>query len=213
MTYALLAVSYLLGATPTSYWVGRVFHGIDLRKEGSGNLGATNTYRVMGLKWAVPVAAVDISKGFVPVWLFSDLAGVGFDWSLAFGGASIVGHVFSFWVGFKGGKGVAATSGVFLALAPSAALGSFLVWCLLTFPSGYVALGSIGAAASLPVFVALLPHEGGRGFVWFTIALSLFVIWAHRSNIRRLIDGTENRFGARSPQGSPPDVPIEGGEV
>jgi len=217
VTYALLALSYLLGATPTSYWAGRVFHGIDLRKEGSGNLGATNAYRVMGLKWAVPVAVVDVSKGFVPVWLFADLAGVGFGWTLAFGSAAIFGHIFSLWVGFKGGKGVAASAGVFLALAPWAVLGSFLVWCVLTLPTGYVALGSIGAAASLPIFVALLPHAGGPGLLWFTIALALFVIWAHRSNIHRLMDGTENRFGVRgraaSPRATVPNVPVDGGEA
>jgi acyl phosphate:glycerol-3-phosphate acyltransferase len=197
MTYALLALSYLLGATPTSYWVGRAFHGIDLRDHGSSNLGATNAFRVMGAKWAVPVVLVDVAKGSIPVWLFADIAGVGFEWALGFGAAAIAGHIFSVWVGFKGGKGVATSAGVFLAIAPWAVLGSFVVWLLLALPTGYVSLGSIGAALTLPVFVAFAPHEGGAYVLWFTAALAVFVTWAHRSNMRRLLDGTENRFGKR----------------
>jgi glycerol-3-phosphate acyltransferase PlsY len=202
MTYALLALSYLLGATPTSYWVGRAFHGIDLREKGSGNLGATNAFRVMGAKWALPVLFVDVAKGFVPVWFFADIAGVGFNWTLAFGTAAIFGHIFSMWVGFKGGKGVAASAGVFLAIAPWAVLGSFVVWILLTIPTGYVSLGSIGAAATLPIFVALVPHRGGVSVLWFTAALGLFVIWAHRSNVKHLFNGTENRFGSKKAAGA-----------
>lgn len=197
MTYALLLLSYLVGATPTSYWVGRVFHGIDLREHGSGNLGATNAFRIMGARWAVPVVIVDVSKGFLPVWLFPRLAGADFGWTLAFGAMAIVGHIFSLWVGFRGGKGVATSGGVFLALAPWAVLGSFVVWAALTFPTGYVSLGSIGAALMLPIFVWFTPHEGGNALLWFCGALSLFVVWAHRSNVRRLMAGTENRFGHR----------------
>ena len=198
MTYALLALSYLIGATPTSYWVGRAFHGLDLREHGSGNLGAANAFRTMGLKWALPIVAVDVTKGFVPVWFFPGLAGADLRWTLAFGGAAIVGHIFSLWVGFRGGKGIATSAGVFLALAPWAVLGGFVVWAVLTLPTGYVSLGSIGAAAALPVFVALTPHEGGPTLLWFTVTLALFIIWAHRSNIRRLLDGTESRFGRKA---------------
>ena len=110
----LLAASYLLGATPTSYWVGRWFYGRDLRTEGSGNLGATNTYRTLGWKAALPVALADIAKGYVPVAVFPALHGdAPWTWALAYGAAAILGHVFSFWVGFKGGKGVATGSGGF----------------------------------------------------------------------------------------------------
>ena len=125
MTYALLALSYLLGATPTSYWMGRAFHGLDLREHGSGNLGATNVFRILGPKWALPVVAVDVAKGFVPVWFFPSMVDGGLGWTLAFGGAAIVGHIYSLWVGFKGGKGIATSAGVFLALAPWAVLGAF----------------------------------------------------------------------------------------
>jgi len=202
VTYLLLALSYLLGATPTSYWVGKAFHGIDLRQHGSGNLGATNAFRVLGWKWAVPVIVVDILKGFVPVQFFPAWVGGSFAWTLAFGGAAVVGHMFSVWVGFRGGKGVATSAGVFLALAPQAVLGALVVWLALTFGTRIVAVGSLGAAVTLPVLVALLPHRGGRGLVGFTIAIALVVIWAHRSNVRRLVRGEENRFGRKSAESS-----------
>ena len=195
MTYALLALSYLLGATPTSYWMGRTFHGLDLREHGSGNLGATNVFRILGPKWALPVVAVDVAKGFVPVWFFPNMVDGDLGWTLAFGGAAIVGHIFSLWVGLKGGKGIATSAGVFLALAPWAVLGAFVVWLGLTLPTGYVSLGSMGAAATLPVFVALTPHRGDTALIWFAVMLAFFVVWAHRSNMRRLLRGTESRFG------------------
>ncbi len=195
MTYALLALSYLLGATPTSYWIGRAFHGLDLRQHGSGNLGASNVFRILGPKWALPVVAVDVAKGFVPVWFFPSMVDGDLGWTLAFGGAAIVGHIFSLWVGLKGGKGIATSAGVFLGLAPWAVLGSFVVWLVLTLPTGYVSLGSMGAAATLPVFVALTPHRGDTALIWFAVILAFFVIWAHRSNMRRLLRGIERRFG------------------
>ncbi|HSW31692.1 MAG TPA: glycerol-3-phosphate 1-O-acyltransferase PlsY [Longimicrobiales bacterium] len=195
MTYLLLALSYLLGAIPTSYWVGKAFHGLDLRQHGSGNLGATNAFRVLGWRSAAPVMAVDILKGFVPVWFFPGPAGASFAWTLAFGAAAIVGHMFSVWVGFKGGKGMATSAGVFLALAPWACLGALGIWILVTFSTRIVSLASIAAAAALPILVALLPHRGGRSLVLFTAALAAFVIWAHRTNVRRLLKGEEHRFG------------------
>ncbi|HET9949185.1 MAG TPA: glycerol-3-phosphate 1-O-acyltransferase PlsY [Longimicrobiales bacterium] len=198
MTYALLAASYLLGSIPTSYLVGRIFHGIDLRRQGSGNLGATNAFRVLGAAWALPVVIVDVAKGFVPVVWFTALAGADLAWTLAFGAAAVLGHMFSVWVGFRGGKGMATSAGVFLGLAPWAVLGGLAVWCALTFPTGYVSVGSIGAALALPVLVALTPHRGGDAVLWFSAAAAAVVIWAHRANIRRLARGEENRFGRRA---------------
>ena len=207
MTYALLGLSYLLGATPTSYWVGRVFHGLDLREHGSGNLGATNAFRVLGLKSALPVVIVDIAKGFVPVYFFADVVDAGFEWALAFGLAAIFGHMFSLWVGFRGGKGMATSAGVFAGLAPWAVLGGFLVWCALTLPTGYVSLGSIGAAFTLPILIAFTPHQGGMTLVYVSAALAVFVIWAHRSNIGRLVRGEENRFGRKGGSAATPAEP------
>ena len=132
MTYTLLVLSYVLGATPSSYWISRLVRGIDLRQHGSGNLGATNVYRIVGPGWAAPVLFLDVAKGFVPVSLFPELINEDIGWALAFGGVAILGHIFSFWVGFKGGKGVATSAGVLLALAPWPVLGCFVVWSLLS---------------------------------------------------------------------------------
>jgi len=198
VTYALLALSYLVGAIPTSYWVGRAFHGIDLRAHGSGNLGATNAFRVLGWKWAVPVLAVDIAKGFVPVHFFGSLAGGSLPWALAFGAAAIVGHMFSAFVGFRGGKGVATGAGVMLGLAPWAALAAFAVWASLLKLSGYVSVASIAAAGLLPLLVTLLPPPAPPGLTAFCAAMGLFVIWAHRGNIGRLRKGEEKRIGRRT---------------
>lgn len=202
MTYLLLALSYLIGATPTSYWVGKAFHGVDLREHGSGNLGATNAFRVLGWRSAAPVMAVDILKGFVPAWFFPGMVNASFGWTLAFGAAAILGHMFSLWVGFKGGKGMATSAGVFLALAPWAALAAVAIWLVVTFSTRIVSVGSIAAALALPFLVALLPHRGGGMLVVFTAALAVFVIWAHRTNVRRLLKGEEHRFGRRSREGT-----------
>lgn len=197
MIYAYLGLAYLLGATPTSYWVGRAVHGLDLREHGSGNLGATNAFRVLGWRSALPVVLVDIAKGFIPAALFAAWAGVTFPWSLGYGVAAILGHMFSPWVGFKGGKGMATGLGVFLALAPAASGIGLGLWLLLTFGTGYVSLGSIAAAAALPGLIAVTPHEGGAALVYATIPLAAFIVWKHRANIQRLREGTENRFGRR----------------
>lgn len=191
-----LLAAYVTGATPTSYWVGRFGHGIDLRTVGSGNLGATNTFRALGWKVALPVLLVDLFKGWVPVALFPALPGapVGDGWALAFGAAAIVGHVYSFWVGFRGGKGVATGAGVFLALAPWAVLVVLLLWIAVFATTRIVSLGSILAAAALPAAVFLTPVRGGGAVQGFSFALSAFVIFAHRSNIRRLLRGEEPSF-------------------
>jgi glycerol-3-phosphate acyltransferase PlsY len=193
----LLAISYLMGATPTSYWVGRAVFGRDLRREGSGNLGATNTFRTLGWKAALPVAAVDVAKGYIPVAVFPALDGnAPWSWALAYGAAAIVGHVFSFWVGFKGGKGVATGAGVFVAIAPQAFLLALVAFLVVAFATRMVSLGSLSAAVAVPVGVLLLPHRGGSEVHYFALALALFVFWSHRENIRRILRGEESRFGS-----------------
>lgn len=194
--FLFLLAAYLLGAVPTSLWVGRGLHGVDLRTEGSGNLGATNTFRVLGWRAALPVVAFDVFKGWFPVVAFPGWAGVSsLGWLLGFGGAAIVGHVFPVWAGFKGGKGVATSGGVFLGLAPLGALIAAAVFFALAFGTRIVSVASMAAALVLPAAVALTPHQGGTGTVVFSAALALFVIWAHRANIGRLLRGEENRFG------------------
>lgn len=209
-----IGLSYLVGATPTSYWVGRLF-GVDLREVGSGNLGATNTFRALGLKAALPVAVIDVFKGWLPVWWFHQIDGLDpWIWALAYGAAAILGHVFSFWVGFRGGKGVATSAGVFTGIAPWAVLIALVAWLLVTFSTRIVSLGSLTAAAVVPLAVHFTPHEGGRATVGFAVALSLFVFWAHRANVRRLLRGEEHRFGERNPgrpQEAGLEAPAEGG--
>ena len=193
MPWLLLAAAYFIGAFPTSYVVGKLTRGIDLRQHGSGNLGATNAYRVLGWKAAAPIFIIDIFKGWLPVWLFPQLDGSNaLGWALAYGATAIVGHVFSIYVGFRGGKGVATGAGVFLALAPLAVLAGLVVWTVLVFGTGYVSLGSVAAAAVLPIVVALT--KAPQPILWLAIGLGTFVIYAHRANMKRLVRGEEHRF-------------------
>jgi len=193
-----LLASYFIGAIPTSYLLSRLFAGIDLRQHGSGNLGATNLYRVLGWRYAVPAAAVDIAKGFVPVVLFARQVSDSQLFALACGVAAIVGHVFSVFVRLKGGKGVATAAGVMLGLAPVALAVSALVWAALVRLTGYVSLGSITAAAVLPISVYALEDSSSPGLLWIAAAIAAGVIVLHRHNIQRLLKGTENRFGRRA---------------
>lgn len=207
ITALLVVAAYLMGAFPTSYVVGRLARGIDLRDHGSGNLGATNAFRVLGWRAASPIFVVDIFKGFAPAFWFPlvDGSAAGPLWALVYGTAAVIGHVFSVFVGFRGGKGVATGAGVFLALAPLAVLGGLLIWAVLVFGTGYVSLGSVAAAAALPLLVFL---TGARLEVLaLSAALASFVIYAHRANIRRLLRGEENRFGRRA--AAPAKPPVE----
>lgn len=196
-----LVASYLVGAIPTSYWVARVAKGIDLRTVGSGNLGATNVYRTLGWRYAIPVALVDIAKGVVPVLIFGPRASDGLWIPLLLGLAAVVGHVFSPFVGFKGGKGVATAAGVVLGIAPLATLVSLATWVAVVRLTGYVSLGSILAALVLPPATWLL-DPAARPVVGLFAGLALFIVAMHRKNIERLRAGTENRFGSR-PAASP----------
>ncbi|HUG41035.1 MAG TPA: glycerol-3-phosphate 1-O-acyltransferase PlsY [Longimicrobiales bacterium] len=200
MSWLLLLVAYLVGATPTSYVMGRLVRRIDLREHGSGNLGATNAFRVLGWKAALPVMLVDVAKGWVPTALFPLWDGApAAEWALAYGAAAIVGHVFSIYVGFRGGKGVATSAGVFLALAPWAVLIGFIVWGVTVTLTRIVSLASILAALVLPVAV-FVTNEPPFELV-LSVALAAFVIYAHRANIRRLARGEEARFAKRKEAG------------
>lgn len=198
---AALAGSYLLGAIPTSYLAGKLGRGIDLREHGSKNLGATNVFRILGWKYAVPVALFDIAKGALPVMLIGPAVAEGELFPLLCGILAVVGHVFSVFVRFKGGKGVATSAGVVLGMAPLAVGLALLLWALLVWTTGYVSLGSIVAAAVFPVLVHVL-YPARREHLWVYVALAAVIVWMHRANIRRLLAGTENRFGTR--RHSPP---------
>ncbi len=193
---AAIAASYFLGAIPTSYLVFRLARDTDLRTVGSGNLGATNLYRQLGWKYAIPVGLFDLLKGTIPVVVFAPWAGLGLVGAVGLGLVAVAGHVFSIFVGFKGGKGVATGGGVILGLAPWAFLISFVLWIGIVKFTGFVSLGSIVAALSLPPSIWLL-HADRRDAVLPVSALALLVVWFHRANIRRLLAGTENRFGRK----------------
>lgn len=193
--FAWLIPAYLLGSIPTSYVVARLAAGVDLREFGSKNLGATNLYRLLGWKAAIPVGLFDIAKGAVPVLVFLATGGAPKWWALVVGMAAVVGHVYSPFVSFKGGKGIAAAAGVFLAYTPAAIGAVAVVWVVLVFSTGYVSLGSIMAALSFPLFVALL--YSGSGALWIAAGAAAFVVFAHRANVRRLLAGTEARFRRR----------------
>lgn len=203
----LVLLAYLLGSVPTSHWVGRGVFGVDLRKRGSGNLGATNTFRVLGWKAAVVVVTVDVAKGFVPAWAFPllDAPETAWSWAMAYGAAAVLGHVFSVFNGFRGGKGVATSGGVFLGLAPWAVLAAFVAWLGVVLVSRIVSLASIAAAVTAPVAVWFTPHRGTSELPLFTLALAAFIVWAHRSNIGRLLRGEEGRI-------APPRAREAGGE-
>jgi acyl phosphate:glycerol-3-phosphate acyltransferase len=200
-----LVLSYLVGSIPTSFVAARVFKGIDLRQQGSRNLGATNVYRVLGWKYAIPVGLFDAAKGAIPVWLFGPRVPEVPLFPLYCGLAAVIGHVFSVFVGFKGGKGVATASGVVLAIAPWALLAVLVVWAVLVWLTGYVSVGSVVAAALFPLAAYLLEDSRGPTLA-IEIALVAFIIWKHRVNLRRLMAGTENRFGRH---GAPPATPQE----
>jgi len=203
MTVALLVLAaYLLGSIPTSYLVGRL-HGLDLRQHGSGNLGGTNADRVMGLRAAAPVVLGDVTRRFVPAYIFPAWDGtpVG-QLALAYGLAAISGHVWSVFVGFRGGKGVATGAGVLIALAPTSALLGLLVWIGVVTITGYVSVASITSATLVPI-AAWLTCEAASTVI-FCSAIALFVWWTHRENLRRLFHGEENRFRAgRAGESSP----------
>lgn len=196
MPWAFLLLSYLLGAVPSGYIAGRKLRGIDLRAHGSGNLGATNAFRVLGPRIAAPVMFFDVMKGFIPTVVFPDLAGVPtLAWAMAFGAAAIFGHVFSVFVAFRGGKGVATAAGVFLGLAPWAVLAGFIVWLVVLRVGRMVSLASVSAAVSMSLILALTDDR--PSVLALGLGVSAFIVFAHRANIGRIVRGEEHRFGDR----------------
>jgi glycerol-3-phosphate acyltransferase PlsY len=198
-----IIVSYLLGSIPAAHIAG-LSRGIDLRKHGSGNLGATNVIRVLGTKIGLAVFAFDMAKGAVPVAIFSRILPAS---SLLFGSATItgivcgvaaiIGHVRPIYLKFgKGGKGVATAAGVFLALAPIQTLLTLIVFAVVLLSSGYVSLGSLTGALMLPVLLVITVGVRSPLFA-ISVLIAIFVFWTHRANIQRLRRGEEHRFGKR----------------
>ena len=197
----LVGLSYLIGSIPAAYLAGKLTRGIDLREHGSGNLGATNVYRVLGPKIAIVVLVVDALKGAVPVVAFPAVTDAPRAelWAIAYAVAAIAGHVRSIFLLWRGGgKGVATAAGAFMALAPLPSLVALGVFIVVLLARGYVSLGSLSAATVLPALIGL--REGVRSPLFVVSAVvAAFVFWTHRANIGRLRRGEEPRFGKKSP--------------
>jgi glycerol-3-phosphate acyltransferase PlsY len=197
----LVGLSYLIGSIPAAYLAGKLTRGIDLREHGSGNLGATNVYRVLGPKIGFLVLLVDALKGAVPVLAFPGLTDAPRPdlWAIAYAVAAIAGHVRSIFLLWRGGgKGVATAAGAFMALAPLPSLVALGVFVVVLLARGYVSLGSLSAATVLPAVISL--REGVRSPLFVVSAVvTAFVFWTHRANIGRLRRGEEPRFGKKSP--------------
>jgi glycerol-3-phosphate acyltransferase PlsY len=198
---AAIVASYLLGSIPAAYLAGRS-RGIDLRKHGSGNLGATNVIRVLGTKIGLLVFAVDMAKGAIPVallprWVPVTAMPLGNPTVVGIlcGIAAIIGHVRPVYLMFgRGGKGVATAGGVFLALAPIQTILALLVFAVVLLSSGFVSLGSLMSATVLPILLGVTVGVRSPLFA-ISVVVALFVFWTHRANIVRLRNGEEHRFG------------------
>ena len=209
-----IAVGYLSGSVPFGLLLGRA-KGVDLRQSGSGNIGATNASRVLGRRWGVLCFALDVLKGWLPVFVAGTAMGVIGDPDLSAGRAwlwlavaavAVLGHVFPIWLGLRGGKGVATGFGVLLGFWPMLTLpafGALAVWLVLMLTLRYVSVASMSAAVSLPLWVAAFAHLRDENvaprwpFIAATAAMALLVLVRHRANLSRLFQGTEPKAGAR----------------
>lgn len=203
LSLSVLVFGYAVGSVPSGYLAGKV-SGVDVRRHGSGNIGATNVLRVLGKPWGMAVFLADALKGFLAVWIASNMvartAGAS-DYaefySILAGAACVIGHSFPVWLGFKGGKGVATSAGAIFGVMPIAAITIFLVWLLVFLTTRYVSVASIIAALALPLTVGALVRmrmTQGVMLLYFSAAMTVLVVWRHRSNISRLLNGTEQRF-------------------
>lgn len=193
MTLLALLLSYLLGSIPNGLWLCRALWHVDLRQHGSHNIGATNAWRTLGKGPGFLVFFLDMLKGLLAVWLGEMLVGTPLVMILC-GVLAIVGHSLSLFLRFHGGKGVATGLGVILMLMPKVTVIVFLVWLLLVLATRYVSLGSIVAAALVPVLALVFGYQAL--YVAFGVLAAALIIVRHRSNITRLLNGTENRISA-----------------
>jgi glycerol-3-phosphate acyltransferase PlsY len=202
--FLLLFLSYLTGSFPTSIILGKLVKGIDIREHGSGNAGGTNVFRVLGWKPALIVVIIDIFKGWLPTAIFATtlfrgqpISDVGVIQILC-GFAAVLGHTYTIFAGFMGGKGIGTLAGILIALFPIAFPLCLVVFVLTLILTGYVSLGSIFATISLPIFLLVLPilgiEQSSLSLLIFALLVPWFAIYTHRSNIVRLREGTENRF-------------------
>ncbi len=201
----ILALSYLLGSIPFGYLLVRLFRKQDIRATGSGNIGATNVARSGARGLGLLTLALDLAKGLTAVLLARHFApflpahpsAIPSSLALSAGVFAVLGHIFPVWLGFRGGKGVATALGVFLGIAPWAALAALAVFVILVFTTRFVSLASIAAAALIPIFAVLTVPDRAPMFVGAVTFVALLVILKHRANIRRLLQGKESRFGRK----------------
>jgi glycerol-3-phosphate acyltransferase PlsY len=200
MTEVLLIVlAYLIGSIPTSVWVSKSLFGIDIREYGSGNAGATNTFRVLGSRWGTLVMVVDVIKGvaatslyiLVPYYLHDD--GDRTNFMVGLGLAAVVGHIFPIWADFRGGKGVATLFGMVLAMQPIVAVCCVGVFLLVLYLTRFISLSSILASVAFAVFILYIFDEKQTLYRGFAIAVALLVVLTHQKNITRLLRGSENK--------------------
>ena len=200
--YVLLSLlAYFCGAIPSGVWIGKMVKGIDIRTVGSKNSGATNAYRTLGVKCGIATLILDALKGYLPLYIASHF-NISDKYIVVIGLIAIFAHSMSCFLNFKGGKGVATSLGVFLFLAPKAVLVTFLGFAIVVYFTRYVSLSSITGAIILPIMVAILPAKEGvdkMTLVALSFVIGAFVIYKHRSNISRLLNGTESKitFGKR----------------
>lgn len=195
--YILLSLlAYFSGSIPSGVWIGKTFKGIDIRTVGSKNSGATNAYRNLGAVYGIMTLVIDALKGYLPLLVASKM-GVSEKYIVVIGLIAILGHSFSCFLNFKGGKGVATSLGVFLFLAPKAIGIATIGFLIVVFFTRYVSLSSITAAIILPIMTMILPAKDGVDKFTLSILsvfIGVFVIYKHKTNITRLLNGTESKI-------------------
>jgi len=198
-TLILIIIAYLLGSIPTSVWIGKYFYGIDIREHGSGNAGATNTFRVLGKKPGIIVLIVDILKGSAAVSLaywFEDVlpANEFIDIEIGLAIACVFGHIFPVFAGFRGGKGVATLLGSTIIITPISCALALVVFLIVLFSTRYVSLSSMSAGVSYPFILHFILHNQHPSLTIYSILIALLLIITHRKNIRRLLTHTESKI-------------------
>lgn len=195
-----LLLAYLLGSIPTAVWVGKIFYKLDIREYGSGNSGASNTFRILGKKAGIPVLFFDMFKGWAStnlVYIFSVSSPHSIPWvdfQLALGITAVIGHIFPIYVGFRGGKGIATLFGMLIAVHPEAALFCVAVFVILLIFTKYVSLSSMSAGIAFPVMVIFFFHESVPSLILFAIAVAVLILITHQKNIERLLRGEESKI-------------------
>lgn len=197
-TLAILT-AYIIGSIPTAVWVGKIFYGVDVREYGSGNAGASNTFRILGKKAGVPVLIIDMLKGWGStnlVYFFSISPPGSLQWvnfQLALGVTAVIGHIFPVFAGFRGGKGIATLFGMLIAVHPEAALFCVIIFIGLLIITRYVSLSSMSAGLAFPVLVIFFFKESVNSLVLFAISVAVLILITHQKNIERLLKGKESK--------------------